>query len=438
MLKDSFCSSPWFHLRINPNGDFIPCRWNFTIFTSAYNIRNSSIAEFMNSDTMCDLRTSMLNGSRSEVCSSCYNEDNYNKISGRSKQLLKSGIDINNFEKTLCSSPHFARFEYSLANQGKTSNLPVDLQIDLGNTCNSSCIMCYPIYSSKLAEEYKVLRKIEPTLFATPPISSNWSNDAELVDKFVNELKSIPNLRYLHFLGGETLYLKSFYDICNRLIDLGLAKNISIGTTTNCTVYNEKLEYIIHNFKHVHLGLSVESLNRINDYIRYPSTIDRVRLHIEKFLDLRRKTNLHLSLRITPTIFSIYHLDTLLELMINEGISAESCNILVEPSCLRIELLPKELIKICLDKINQIIEKFQLVQTDQTIINRRRDDLVDTVIAQVIFEYKNLLENLVAPTNIEEERHKLVKYIKAFEQVHENTILDYLPEYEEFLRSYGY
>jgi hypothetical protein len=124
--------------------------------------------------------------------------------------------------------------------------------------------------------------------------------------------------------------------------------------------------------------------------------------------------------------------------MLAEGIIAESCNILHDPSCLRIELLPRELITLCLTKINQVIQKHQLVEDNQTIVNRRREDLVNLVIAQVIFEYKHLLENLVAPTNVEQERSNLVKYIRAFEQVHENRILDYLPEYEEFLRSYGY
>jgi hypothetical protein len=159
---------------------------------------------------------------------------------------------------------------------------------------------------------------------------------------------------------------------------------------------------------------------------------------IDRFLQLRNETNLHLSLRITPSILSIYHLDTLLELMISNKITAESCNILHEPSCMRVELLPKDLIAACLDKINQIIQKYQLENTNEKIVNIRRDDLVDPVITQIIFEYKHLLENVQVPDNLEEERYDLVKYIQAFEQVHNNTILDYLPEYEEFLRSYGY
>jgi hypothetical protein len=438
MLKDTFCSSPWFHLRIDPAGRYLPCRWSSHQDTTGYTVANTTILGFMNSDIMQGIRTRMLDGNKQRMCNDCYNQDQHNKVSGRQRQLLKSAISITNFDKSFCSSPHWNQFEYSYQHHGKTNTTPVDLQIDLGNTCNSSCVMCSPTYSSKLTQEYIALNRIDSTLFKSYIPFKNWTNDTTLVDKFVTELASLSNIKYIHFLGGETLYIKSFYDICNRLIDLGLAKNISIGTTTNCTVYTEELEYIIRNFKHVHLGLSIESLNNVNDYIRYPSDIEQVKSNISKFLELRDKTNLHLSLRITPTVLSIYHLDTVFELMIDQKIIAESCNILSDPSCLRIELLPKELIKDCLNKINQIIEKYQLVQTDQTIINQRRDDLVDPVIAQIIFEYRNFLKTLTVPNNVEEERYNLIKYLQAFEQVHNNSVLDYLPEYEKFLRSYGY
>ena len=58
MLKDSFCSSPWFHIRVNYNGDFIPCRWQPK--TSVTNIKDVDIIEFYNSEQMKTLRTDML------------------------------------------------------------------------------------------------------------------------------------------------------------------------------------------------------------------------------------------------------------------------------------------------------------------------------------------------------------------------------------------
>ena len=438
MLKDTFCSSPWFHIKIDPNGNFIPCRWDFSFTISDYNIKNTSLSGYLNSDIMRTLRTQILNGESPKTCQSCRYEDQLGKVSGRQRQLLKSAINLQNFDKSFCASPHYDTFKYSYDNQGHTNNQPVDLQIDLGNTCNSACVMCTPTYSSRLETDYHKLNILEPILFPKSKKINNWSDDPTLLNKFVNELNSIPNVRYLHFLGGETLYLKSFYDICNKLIDNGSAKNINIGTTTNCTVYTPELENIIKEFNHVHLGLSIESFHFVNDYIRWPAGIDSVWDHIECFLELRKRTNLHLSLRITPSILSIYHIDTIFEFMLDNSIIAESCNILQDPSCLRIELLPKNIANQILDKINKLIDTYKLLENSEVIVNRRREDLIEPVIKNVIFEYKHLLENYQAPENVEEERYNLVKFIKSFESLRNNTILDYLPEYEEFLRSYGY
>jgi hypothetical protein len=254
----------------------------------------------------------------------------------------------------------------------------------------------------------------------------------------VNELSSIPNIKYIHFLGGETLYLKSFYTICNKLIENGISKNVSIGTTTNCTIYTPELEYIIKNFKHVHLGLSIEAIHPINDYVRWPSEVNSVVNIMKKFIDLRNHTDLHLSLRITPSIFTIGYIDTLFEFMIENSMIAESCNLLQDPSCLRIELLPSDLVNLAVDKINRLIQKYNLVKPEESLVNRRNDNIKHLVIADIIFEYKTLLENMQVPINVEEERYNLVKFIRAFESLRGNNILNYLPEYEEFLRSYGY
>lgn len=438
-MQNNFCSSPWFHIRIDPAGNFSPCRWSCDTKPTGYNIATTSIIEFMNSDVMNGVRTGLLNGSKLKMCSNCHYEDDNNKVSGRQKQLLKSAITINNFNKTFCSSPHFSQFDYSNEHHGATLNQPVDLQIDLGNTCNSACIMCSPTYSSKLATEYPLLRKQEPLLFKEYAPFRNWSDNLDVVDKFIAELASIPNVRYIHFLGGETLYLKSFYSICNKLIEMGISKDISIGTTTNCTVFTPALEDIIRNFKHVHLGLSIEAIHGINDYVRYPARIDDVVENIEIFLQMREETEMHLALRITPNVFTIYHIDRLFRYMLDHDITAESCNILQEPSCLRIELLPTKLLYKTLDKIEQVIKEYKLVSAG-AIVNRRSESIRGEVISNIIFEYKTLLENIIANpiNNLDAERHNLVKFINAFESTRNNCILEYLPEYEEFLRSYGY
>ena len=50
---------------------------------------------------MASLRQSMLNGETLNECSDCYVMEKYEKVSGRQRQLLKTGITVKDFAK-LC------------------------------------------------------------------------------------------------------------------------------------------------------------------------------------------------------------------------------------------------------------------------------------------------------------------------------------------------
>ena len=72
------------------------------------------------------------------------------------------------------------------------------------------------------------------------------------------------------------------------------------------------------------------------------------------------------------------------------------------------------------------------------MINRRIQKRSQEAINNVIFEYIDFVENYKEPDNITEQRKNLVKYLSAYENMRDNNILEYLPEYEKFLRSHGY
>lgn len=435
MLKNSFCSSPWFHLHINYDGSYKKCRWGTT--NSKNNIKQESILQFYNSDDMKLFRQGLLQGEQNSFCSVCYYEESFGKLNGRIRQLNKSGIDVNNFEYTIRSSPHYENFKHSLENDGSANLAPVDLQIMLGNVCNSACIMCDPESSSRLTADYEKLHKINSTLFKKPTVYQSWSQDQEVLDNFINDLANIKNLRYLHFLGGETFYDDAFYKICDKLIELNLASNIIVGTTTNGTIYNDKICKYISTFKEFHLGISIESVTSLNDYIRYPSNVTEIIQNIQKFLILREEySQLQISLRITPNIFTIYEIDKLFVFMLENKVIAESCNILYDPKHLRIELLPKNLRLVIKEKLADIIDYYSLETNN--LVNIRRNDIIDEVIGKTVIDYYNFICSYEEPEDIEESRHNLIKFIKSFETLRNNSIIDYLPEYENFLRSYGF
>jgi len=436
MLSNTFCSSPWIHLRVLPNGNYNTCRWAANKNVSQ-NINQISLQEFYNGSEMSELRSELLDGKTPSICASCQYEDKHNKLSGRRKQLLKSAVTEADFDLKMRASPHYKHFKYSWENAGKSDYYPVDLQIDLGNICNSACIMCSPMYSSRLEKDYIKLNSLADDLFEFPVNSQSWTKNPELIDKFVEEIGQIPKLNYIHFLGGETLYDAAFYAICDKLIEKNLAKDIIVGTTTNATIYNEKIETYIKSFRQFHLGISIESVTNLNDYIRYPSKIESVLEIINKFSTLRKDNRLFLSLRITPNIFTIYEFDKLARYMIEYNISAESCNILNRPSVLRMELMPDDIRQETVERLKAVIDEYNLIK-NSNLVNTRSNKTVDQNIANTIIEYYDFILNYSIPDNAEQERKNLIRFLNSFEHLRNNRIIDYAPRYTEFLRNYGY
>jgi MoaA/NifB/PqqE/SkfB family radical SAM enzyme len=315
---------------------------------------------------------------------------------------------------------------------GASCHWPTDLQIDLGNACNSACVMCDPEFSSRLVADYKKLNQLNSDLFAKPVISQSWTEDAETVERFVQELQSFPYIRYIHFLGGETLYNQAFYNICEQ-ID---GTDIIVGTTTNGTIYDKRIEQLIPRFREFHLGISIESVTGLNDYIRYPGPTDRILENIRKFVQLRdQHPGLKLELRITPNLFTVYELDLLFEFMIEHDIIAESCNILHQPRCLRMELMPEDIRQEVVKKLQKIVNQLGKYEPQ---VNTRRSDLSHQIIAQMANEYLNFVRTYTSPADSEQSLRELVNFLKSFESIRHNSILTHAPRYEQFLRHIGY
>ena len=431
MFKNTFCSSPWIHMRIRSNGDFEYCRWTKSEIGTVYNIKDISVEEYFQK-RMSKVRKDMLDGKSIKECDSCYLMEKHGKISGRQKQLLKVGIFESMFESTFNSSTFLENFKYSNETQGDTDLLPVDWQIDLGNYCNSACVMCAPRYSSKLANKW-----FELGLIDHPHNNFSWAQDPVLFNSFTEDLVKIKNLRYLHFLGGETLITPGFSKILEKLLENDINKEVIIGLTTNLTVWPEQTIELLKSFKHVHLGLSIESLHQINDYVRWPSQINDVKNKLDKFVRLGKEYDWNISIRVTPNILTITKLKELYQYAYDHSVGIESCNFLHRPECLRIDLLPRELRQTAVDNMRYFIKKNKIEETTKLpIINVRKKDTIRQTVIQDAESVVSYLET--QPMHNTSKYVELVEFLKKIENNRKNKIVDYLPEYEEFFRSIGY
>jgi len=431
MFNKTFCSSPWIHMRLCSNGDFEFCRWAKNEIGQTYNIKDTSVKEYFQKH-ISHIRKNLLDGSSLKECDTCYVMEKHGKISGRQKQLLKVGIIEHQFKKTFNSTTFLENFKYSNEHDGDTNCLPVDWQIDLGNYCNSACVMCGPKFSSKLANEWFKLGFIDQ-----PYDNFSWAQDPQLLEKFVRELVEIKNLRYLHFLGGETLITPGFSKILEELIKHKISKNVIIGLTTNLTVWPERTIELLKSFKYVHLGMSIESLDRINEYVRWPSNINDVRNKLDQFVELGNNHDWDMSIRVTPNLLTVTKLKELYQYAYDNSIGVESCNFLHRPEFLRIDLLPDDMRKTAMDNINGFIDKNKTEETnDTTIINVRNKETIRQAVLQ---DAQSVVSYLAKQSPYDTSKYvELIEFLKKLENNRKNNILDYLPEYEEFFRSIGY
>ena len=409
-------------MRINNAGHYEYCRWaDKSQRTQTPHIRTVSPQEFFQQH-MTPIRQQLLAGEQPAGCSECSAMEQHNKVSGRQKQLLKVGVRVEQFEKTLVSSPWVDTFATDDFDQ-----LPQDWQIDLGNYCNSACVFCDPSSSSRLAQEYQRMGFIQDL----PP--ANWTDDPVLVARFVDTLIQSSHIQYLHFIGGETVITPAFKIILQALVQAGLNRTATIGFTTNLTVWDAEVVDLLTQFHGVNLGMSVESFEIVNDYVRWPSKLPVVLENLDRWQEVAQQHSWLMQLRTTPTLFTVGALLSVYDYTWTRRISVESCNFLTEPAFMRPSVLPISYRQPIIDRMQSWLNQHSV--SGDTVINIRNPNVSQLQNSQDLQSYVNYLRDMPDESN---RLPELIAFLKRIETVRGNSILTYLPEYEELFRSAGY
>jgi len=427
-FETNFCPSPWLHMRIKSSGEMRYCRW-----TQRHKDNLSANIADMDPETffkehMAPIRETMLQGEDYPACADCRIMEQHGKVSGRQKQMIKVGIDPDNFEQSFGTSTYVDKFKQSANNNGKTDILPVDWQIDLGSLCNSACVFCTPTNSSRLRAELHKLGLVDKARV------TEWTDDPVLVKKFADMLAKTPRLHYLHFIGGETMMNKAFETILRALVSENIHTKCSIGFTTNLTIWDEGINSLLCKFKDVHAGLSIETMSELNDYLRWPSKIENVKTILDKYVELGKENNWHVTVRNAPTVFSISDMVPLYQHCVDNEIDIESCNFMDKPEFMRPSVLPGPLRKEAKEKLLTFVSQYGGASRVRNYNVRDRSDTLNVLMTDAQ-SWINYLDNA------QDESYRatdLVHYITKLESSRHNNILEYLPEYENFLRSAGY
>ena len=138
-------------------------------------------------------------------------------------------------------------------------------------------------------------------------------------------------------------------------------------------------------------------------------------------------------MRITPTILTIKHIWPVYEYAVNNNLNVESCNFLHHPQFMRPTVLPMPIRLTIADELEAKIKKFEF--SERQVLNIRNPDYAGDAALQDAMSYVRYLREAEDEHNLIDQ---LVDYLKKLESNRNNTILDYLPEYEELFRTAGY
>jgi MoaA/NifB/PqqE/SkfB family radical SAM enzyme len=286
ITKQTFCTAPWFSVRVNNTGHLAPC-----CLIKQKKVHNfTQLEEYFHSPELNKLRQDLLQGVKNQACVKCWrDEDN----GGDSLRLLSN--------RTLALHSKINLREQ--INEPKISNIK-SFDLTLGNLCNLKCVMCSSDQSSQLLAEANLnpsLHKRYQAKFSQKDF--DWPKGNDFVEWCS---KHLPQAIHVQFSGGEPFILPWIHDAVNAIPDQQKSKCV-LHFTTNLTVVNDKLLETFKKFKQVWLSVSVEGANATHEYLRYGHSWQTLSKNFKKLL---AKKNDNLILKVnhvvqTPSYHSI-------------------------------------------------------------------------------------------------------------------------------------
>ena len=426
-----FCNSPWYELHVYWDGSLAFCCHATPSVPypveqkSQYNLKSMTIAEWYKSEPMQQARQRMWADTRWDHCNKCYREEAAGGTSRRYRSNQKSVIFVKeNFNESFEQSPGYAKFTNT-----DYAGLPIDLHIDLGNYCNLACKMCTPEASSRIASQHKTWKMLSD-------VPQDWTKDSKVWNRTITEIAAIPQLKNIHFMGGETLIQPRF----EEFVDFLLAHDrtdLCLSFVTNGTVYNDRLLQKLKKFTRVGFEVSIETLSETNDYIRQGTNTSVVIANINKYQIECNNTSITLTLRPAPSLLSARDYWQVIEFALQHGLIIKS-NLCADPAFLRIETLPSAIRTNYISNYKDLIEKYTLDNVDLNYDYNESDpgNFKRTAKHQIL-QMISLLSD-PDPDNQKVLLTQLCQHMQAWDQVYHYDARILYPELAQLLEDYGY
>ncbi len=266
-MKNNLCYVPFSGVSISPYGTVRPC----CLIGNSVDKVTDMEEVIWETEQVLKLREQFLNNERPDVCKACWHTEDNGGLSYRQQYNTQIAALAMYGNKNLIEKPEL-----------------VFGDIQFGRLCNSACLMCRPAVSTKLETERKKIFKIIPDSdlkksykrsFGEFP-KKDWTADHTEYEK-IKELSK--DLTIVKISGGEPLMNPKFPDFLEYLLNK-TPKVTAIHITTNFTDVSDEVISLIKRFPKPVLKISMDSLHRGDEFIRYPVKFEEKEENVKKLL----------------------------------------------------------------------------------------------------------------------------------------------------------
>lgn len=300
--KIPYCNALSSHLCLNIYGEYKPCcRYDGS---SGYHANNASFEEYRNSKFVSDIKHNMSIG-WDKGCYKCALEEQRGSKSARQRHNeFLSGNDTIEF-----------------------------VELSISSQCNLLCRMCNAESSSKWAT-----------------ILNKQSNSKIDMGQFLSSI-DWTNVTTLKYLGGESFITPEFGDLVEYLENTGIIQNINLNVITNATLFPHKHIESIKKFRNVTVTISIDGVDKVDEYIRHLTDWDVKVSVIDEWLAIKSE-NIHIRSHTVVQAYNLHDLKNIHSYLASKGIPWNPALIL-HPTYLRIDSLLPEYVKSISDSVNQ-------------------------------------------------------------------------------------
>ena len=245
---------------IDPTGAYSPCT---ALGGGAFKFDTTSFKSNWIDTQLEDARQRSLAGEKLDMCTRCWSEE---ALGFKSERL----------------------YAKEAANNAYTQNYklgPIHLNIKVSNICNLRCRTCQSKDSYLYHIEgayYEQKNNITGTPYTLEKYKKHFS------DQQLDELFEISSgLERIELYGGEPLLDFQVPKYLLRLVEAGIAKNISLKVSTNAThELTDTWRQIFSGFKSVVLNVSIDAIGNQFTYIRHPGDWAVAERNLLSFMEL--------------------------------------------------------------------------------------------------------------------------------------------------------